>query len=170
MELIVAEIKSFKKHPDATKLNVCEVFDGKNTMQIVCGASNVRTGLRTILAPVGSTTPKGLQIKEAKLRGVDSHGMLCSARDIDVLPEDGIIDLPAHITLGTKLSEVPSEFLSSTPWYSYDLVDSIWENSKTLKCEVYRKNNSPKNDLKDFKLLSQTYFREGHYLYRHFKV
>jgi tRNA-binding EMAP/Myf-like protein len=168
-DLIVAEIKTCIKHPDAAKLQVCEVFDGKETVQIVCGAANARAGMRTILAPVGVTTPKGLLIKEAALRGVNSKGMLCSAKDLDISNEDGIIDLPATIAIGTKLKDVPVDFLSSTPWHSFSLVDSIWENLKDKKLTVIKKGEAEPSAL-DFRLLSQTFFQNGQYLYRHFKV
>jgi tRNA-binding EMAP/Myf-like protein len=169
MELIVAEIRSCSKHPDATKLNLCEVFDGVNTVQIVCGAANARTGMKTILAPVGATTPKGLLIKEASLRGVPSKGMLCSAKDIDVSNEDGIIDLPNDVAVGTKLKDLPLDYLSSTPWHTFTLVDSIWENNQTKKLLTVKKNEELPNK-NDYHLLSQTFFQNNQYLYRHFKV
>lgn len=169
MELIVAEIKSCSKHPDATKLNVCEVFDGQNTLQIVCGATNAKAGMKTILAPVGVTTPKGLLIKEATLRGVASSGMLCSAKDIDISNEDGIIDLPLEIAVGTKMADVPVEYLSSTPWHTFKVVDSLWENNQTKKLLMVKKNEALP-DPKNYRLLSQTFFENNQYLYRHFKV
>ena len=169
MELIVAFIQSCKKHPDASKLQICEVFDGNKVVQIVCGATNARAGMKTILAPVGATTPKGLLIKEATLRGVTSSGMLCSAKDIDVSNEDGIIDLPEHIQLGTKLLDIPQEYLSSTPWHSYKLVDSMWENKKTNKLLMLKANEEQPSS-KDYRLISQTFFENNQYIYRHFKV
>ena len=169
MDLIVAEIKSCTKHPDAAKLQVCEVFDGKDTVQIVCGATNARSGMKTILAPVGATTPKGLLIREATLRGVNSNGMLCSAKDLDISNEDGIIDLPESVNIGTKLSDVPNDLLSSTPWHSYTLVDAIWENNKDKKLTVFRAGDAAPNT-SDYKLLSQTFFQDGQYVYRNFKV
>lgn len=169
MELIAAEIKTCKKHPDATKLNVCEVFDGHNTLQIVCGAANARAGMKTILAPVGHTTPKGLLIKEATLRGVTSSGMLCSAKDIDISNEDGIIDLPQEILIGTKLKDIPVEYLSSTPWHTFTLVDSLWENLQTKKILMVKKSEKLPST-KEYRLLSQTFFENNQYLYRHFKV
>jgi tRNA-binding EMAP/Myf-like protein len=169
MELIVAEIKSCKKHPDASKLNICDVFDGTNILQIVCGAANAKAGMKTILAPVGATTPKGLLIKEATLRGFLSSGMLCSAKDVDVSNEDGIIDLPLDIAVGTKLKDIAHHFLSSTPWHTFSVIDSLWENNKTKKLLIVKKDESlpSKND---FRLLSQTFFQNGQYIYRNFKV
>ncbi len=169
MELLVAEIKSCKKHPDASKLNICDVFDGTNILQIVCGAANAKAGMKTILAPVGATTPKGLLIKEATLRGFLSSGMLCSAKDVDVSNEDGIIDLPLDIAVGTKLKDIAHYFLSSTPWHTFSVIDSLWENNKTKKLLIVKKDESlpSKND---FRLLSQTFFQNGQYIYRNFKV
>lgn len=169
MELIVAEIKSCKKHPNASKLNVCEVFDGINTLQIVCGAANVKAGMKTILAPVGATTPKGLLIKEATLREVLSSGMLCSAKDIDISNEDGIIDLPLEIAVGTKLRDVALHFLSSTPWHTFSVVDSLWENNKTKNLLIVKKDEALPHK-NDYRLLSQTFFQNGQYIYRNFKV
>jgi tRNA-binding EMAP/Myf-like protein len=169
MELIVAAIQSCKKHPDATKLNVCEVFDGTNTLQIVCGATNVRAGMKTILAPVGVTTPKGLLIKEASLRGVPSNGMLCSAKDLDISNEDGIIDLPDDMSVGVKLRDIPKDLLSSTPWHTFTLVDSLWENNQSKKLKMVKKSEELP-DKNEYRLLSQTFFENNKYIYRHFKV
>jgi phenylalanyl-tRNA synthetase beta chain len=102
--IIVGEIRSVAKHPDAEKLNVCSVFTGREEVQIVCGAPNVRTGMKAPLATIGAVLPNGTQIKQAKLRGVDSFGMLCSARELG-LSEDssGLFDLPSQLVAGTDL-------------------------------------------------------------------
>ena len=81
-DVVVALVESVEKHPDADKLNVCQVTDGTETLQIVCGAANVRPGLIVPLAKIGAVLPgpdadKPLKIKPAKLRGVASSGMLC---------------------------------------------------------------------------------------------
>ncbi|MEO8010963.1 MAG: YtpR family tRNA-binding protein, partial [Dokdonella sp.] len=77
--VIVGEVVAAEKHPDADKLQVCRVaIGGDETLQIVCGAPNARVGLKAPLATVGSTIG-ALTIKAAKLRGVESNGMLCSA-------------------------------------------------------------------------------------------
>ena len=78
--IIVGEVREVTKHPDAEKLNVCRVFTGKEDVQIVCGAPNVRAGMKAPLATIGAVLPNGTHIKPAKLRGVESFGMLCSAR------------------------------------------------------------------------------------------
>jgi phenylalanyl-tRNA synthetase beta chain len=86
--VVIGYVEECERHPDADKLNVCQVNVGNEIRQIVCGASNVRAGIHIVLATVGSELPGGLKIKEAKLRGVDSHGMICSAKEIG-LPSMG---------------------------------------------------------------------------------
>ena len=76
--VVVGEILSAEQHPDADKLRVCQVSDGKETFQVVCGAPNARGGLKTAFATVGAVLPGNFKIKKAKLRGVESMGMLCA--------------------------------------------------------------------------------------------
>lgn len=107
--VIVAEIQSFERHPDAEKLNVCRVNTGNEVVQIVCGAPNVRIGMKAPLAQIGATLPGGIEIKKAKLRGVESSGMLCSAKELG-LSEDasGLLDLPSDLKVGETLSKALS--------------------------------------------------------------
>lgn len=102
--IVVGEVKSVTKHPDAEKLNVCAVSTGSEEFQIVCGAPNVRVGMKAPLATLGAKLPNGTEIKRAKLRGVESFGMLCSARELG-LSEDttGLFDLPAELKTGQDL-------------------------------------------------------------------
>ena len=102
--VVVGEVKSVTRHPDAEKLNVCRVWNGREELQIVCGAPNVRVGMKAPLAQVGAKLPNGVEIKQAKLRGVESAGMLCSARELG-LSEDasGLFDLPAQLKAGEDL-------------------------------------------------------------------
>ena len=79
--IVVGEVKCVEKHPDAEKLSVCRVSTGGDELQIVCGAPNVRVGMKAPLALIGAKLPNGMEIKQAKLRGVESSGMLCSARE-----------------------------------------------------------------------------------------
>lgn len=107
--VVVGFVEQCEKHPDADKLNVCQVNVGSEVRQIVCGASNVREGIHIALATVGSELPGGLKIKEAKLRGVESHGMICSSKEIG-LPSmgEGIMILDESIgelVLGKNLNE-----------------------------------------------------------------
>jgi phenylalanyl-tRNA synthetase beta chain len=103
---IVAEILEANPHPDATKLQVCRVNNGTEELQIVCGAPNARAGIKVVLAPIGSTIPAhGLVIKASKIRGVESNGMLCSARELVVGDdESGIIELPASAIPGSSFA------------------------------------------------------------------
>lgn len=104
--VVVAEIVSFEQHPDADKLSVCQVSDGENTHTIVCGASNVRAGMKAPLARIGAVLPGDFKIKKAKLRGQTSEGMLCAASELgleDVV--DGLLELPADAPLGQCIRE-----------------------------------------------------------------
>ncbi|MCB1561818.1 MAG: phenylalanine--tRNA ligase subunit beta, partial [Xanthomonadales bacterium] len=103
-DILIAEITACAPHPDADRLQVCQVNDGSTTLEIVCGAPNARPGIRVPLAPVGATLPGGLRIKVAKLRGVTSNGMLCSAKELQ-LEDDatGLMELPADASIGVKL-------------------------------------------------------------------
>jgi phenylalanyl-tRNA synthetase beta chain len=102
--IVVGEVKSVTKHPDAEKLNVCSVSTGGEELQIVCGAPNVRVGMKAPLATIGAKLPNGTEIKRAKLRGVESFGMLCSARELGLSEESsGLFDLPADLTVGQEL-------------------------------------------------------------------
>lgn len=87
--VVVGLVKSVKKHPDADKLNVCSVDAGGALLQIVCGAPNVREGIKVPCAVVGAVLPGDFHIKAAKLRGVDSQGMLCSERELGLSEEHG---------------------------------------------------------------------------------
>jgi phenylalanyl-tRNA synthetase beta chain len=102
--IVVGEVKSVSKHPNAEKLNICAVSNGREELQIVCGAPNVRAGMKAPLALVGAKLPNGTEIKQATLRGVQSSGMLCSAREIG-LSEDatGLLDLPSDLKTGEPL-------------------------------------------------------------------
>ncbi len=108
-KVVVAEILAVERHPDSEKLNVCRVSAGSETLQIVCGAPNVRVGMKAPLAMLGAVLPDGKEITKAKLRGVDSFGMLCSARELG-LSEDavGLLDLPSDLVAGTELTRALS--------------------------------------------------------------
>jgi len=105
-EVVVARVESLEKHPDADKLNVCQVNDGSSVQQIVCGAANVRAGLIIPLAKIGAVLPGDFRIKPAKLRGVESFGMLCSEKELGLADSaDGLMELPAEAPLGMNLRE-----------------------------------------------------------------
>jgi phenylalanyl-tRNA synthetase beta chain len=104
----VAEIVSAQPHPQADKLRVCEVSlgEGGAPLQIVCGAPNARAGLKTALATVGAHLPGDLKIKAAKLRGVESAGMLCSAKELGLSDiSEGIVELPPDAPVGANVRE-----------------------------------------------------------------
>lgn len=100
--VIVAEVLSTKPHPNADKLTLCEVnINTDKPLQIVCGASNVRPGLKVALAMVGAKLPGGLTIKESKLRGELSQGMLCSVSELRMAEHsDGIMELESDAPVG----------------------------------------------------------------------
>ena len=104
--IVVAEIVECSAHPNADKLRVCQVATGTGeTVQIVCGAPNARAGLKAPLATVGATMPNGMQIKKAALRGVDSFGMLCSAKELGIDADaSGLLELPSDASVGTPLA------------------------------------------------------------------
>jgi phenylalanyl-tRNA synthetase beta chain len=105
--VVVAEILSTAKHPEADRLQVCQVSIGSGEpVQIVCGAPNARPGLKAPLATIGAKLPGGMAIKAAKLRGVDSFGMLCSAKELAIDPDaSGLLELPADAPVGAALAQ-----------------------------------------------------------------
>lgn len=105
--VIVAEIIGMQKHPEADRLNVCQVaIRGDESVQIVCGAPNARIGLKAPLAQIGALLPGGLDIKAAKLRGVESFGMLCSAKELGIDADaSGLLELPADAPVGLPIAE-----------------------------------------------------------------
>ncbi|HEY0661475.1 MAG TPA: phenylalanine--tRNA ligase subunit beta [Lysobacter sp.] len=104
--VVVARIVSAQKHPEADRLQVCQVDTGNGTVQIVCGAPNARAGLVAPLATVGANLPGGIAIKAAKLRGVESAGMLCSAKELGVDPDaSGLLELPDDAPVGAPLAQ-----------------------------------------------------------------
>jgi phenylalanyl-tRNA synthetase beta chain len=105
--VVVGEVVECGRHPDAEKLSLCQVTtDGENRLQIVCGAPNVRAGLKVAVAMVGARLPGGVVIKRAKLRGLESCGMLCSARELGLgVEHDGILELGPTVALNRDLRE-----------------------------------------------------------------
>ncbi len=100
---LVAQIVSAEKHPDADKLKVCMVDTGTERVQVVCGAPNARAGMKGVFAPVGTYVP-GIDttLTRAKIRGVESHGMLVSERELELSTEHtGIIELPENAEIGS---------------------------------------------------------------------
>ncbi|MDH0744837.1 phenylalanine--tRNA ligase subunit beta [Pseudomonas sp. GD03842] len=99
--VVVGEVLSTEQHPDADKLRVCQVSNGAQTFQVVCGAPNVRPGLKIPFAMIGAQLPGDFKIKKAKLRGVESNGMLCSQAELQVGEgNDGLMELPVDAPVG----------------------------------------------------------------------
>jgi len=104
--VVVGEVLSALPHPDADKLRVCQVSDGTATFQVVCGASNVREGLRIPFARIGARLAEDFVIKKAKLRGVESFGMLCSAEELGMAETaEGLLELPADAPVGVDIRD-----------------------------------------------------------------
>ncbi len=105
VDVVVAEVIAVDKHPNADKLNLCEVSDGSNRYPVVCGASNVRAGLKVSFARVGAELP-GMKIRKAKLRGIESQGMICSASELQLAESsEGILELPEAAPVGLSIVE-----------------------------------------------------------------
>jgi tRNA-binding EMAP/Myf-like protein len=103
----VGRVVSAVPHPDADRLRVCVVDTGSGEVQVVCGAPNARTGMKGVFAPVGSAIPgTGKVLERTTIRGIESNGMLCSAREL-LLGEDhaGIVELPPDAPVGRPANE-----------------------------------------------------------------
>ncbi|MGF1623777.1 MAG: YtpR family tRNA-binding protein, partial [Alphaproteobacteria bacterium] len=103
---VVAHVVSAEQHPNADRLRVCIVDTGTETVQVVCGAPNARTGMKGVFAPAGSYIPgTGVELKKGNIRGQDSNGMLVSEREMGLSDEhEGIIELPADAPVGTAFA------------------------------------------------------------------
>src|SRR5690554_84642 len=104
--VVVGEILSAEQHPDADKLRVCQVSNGSETFQVVCGAPNARPGIKVPFAMIGAELGDDFKIKKAKLRGVESFGMLCSASELKISDDhSGLMELAADAPVGTDIRE-----------------------------------------------------------------
>ncbi|MCC6076094.1 phenylalanine--tRNA ligase subunit beta [Pseudomonas sp. GCM10022188] len=102
--VVVGEIISAEQHPDADKLRVCQVSNGSETFQVVCGAPNARPGIKIPFAMLGAELPGDFKIKKAKLRGVESFGMLCSATELQISDDNsGLFELAADAPVGEDI-------------------------------------------------------------------
>lgn len=109
-KFVVGYVETKEKHPNADKLSICSVNVGEQTLQIVCGAPNVEAGQKVVVAKIGAVMPSGMLIKEGNLRGVDSFGMLCSARELAIPnapSEKGILVLTEDAVVGSAF-ETPT--------------------------------------------------------------
>jgi phenylalanyl-tRNA synthetase beta chain len=99
--VIVARLDQVEPHPDADRLTVCQVNTGSETVQVVCGAQNHKTGDLVALAQVGTVLPGDFKIRKSKIRGRESMGMLCSEKELGLADEsEGIMILPSGLELG----------------------------------------------------------------------
>lgn len=105
--VVIGEVLTVVQHPDADRLRVTTVNIGSGEpLQIVCGAPNVRAGMKVPVATIGAVLPGDFKIKKGKLRGVESQGMLCGASEIDLEDKiDGLLELPAGAPVGTNIRE-----------------------------------------------------------------
>src|SRR5580700_2153810 len=102
--VVVARVLKRDKHPDADKLSLCQVSDGTQTLQIVCGARNFKEGDKVPLAREGTVLPGNFRIKRSRIRGQDSFGMLCSSEELGLgKGEDGLLILQEDLKEGTPL-------------------------------------------------------------------
>jgi phenylalanyl-tRNA synthetase beta chain len=109
---VVVEVLESEDHPDSDHLHVCKVTDGNEVYQVVCGAPNMRKGIKTAFAKIGAVVPEGgFKIKKGKLRGVESFGMCCSARELQLGGDhEGIMEFPAETPVGAFVRDaVPGE-------------------------------------------------------------
>lgn len=111
--IVVGYVKSCEKHPDADKLNLCQVDVGEESLQIICGALNVGAGQKVAVAKPGAKLPNGMKIKKVKLRGVESNGMICSLQELGLdekyIPADvaeGIFVFPEDAEVGEPVQEL----------------------------------------------------------------
>ena len=114
--IVVGEVKSAEKHPDADKLKVCTVSDGIETYNVVCGAPNVDKDQKIVFAKVGAVLPGDFKIGKAKIRGVESFGMICSERELGISEEhEGIMVLDTSCKVGATIDTILGE--------AYDAID-----------------------------------------------
>ena len=105
--IVVGLVKEVQKHPNADKLTICTVFDGKSDLQVICGAPNVKEGLNVAFAQIGSIIPNGnMEMKKVKIRGVESNGMICAEDELGLSDDhSGIMILNNDLSAGTQISE-----------------------------------------------------------------
>src|SRR5712691_354339 len=107
-DVLVAQVLEVKPHPNADRLTLCLVDAGGagGPLEVVCGASNVTAGKTYPFAPVGTVLPGGLKLERRKIRGVESNGMLCSARELGLGQDaDGLLEIDTAAAPGTPLLE-----------------------------------------------------------------
>ena len=101
----IGYVENIIRHPNADKLNICDINDGESINKVICGAKNIKTGQNIPYATVGTTLPGNFKIKKANIRGIDSFGMVCSEKELNLSDEhDGIMVLPQNLRVGDDFS------------------------------------------------------------------
>jgi phenylalanyl-tRNA synthetase beta chain len=105
--VVVGEVREVKRHPNADRLTLCQVHDGEQVHSVICGAPNVREGLRVLLARPGARLPGGMHIQKTRIRGEESSGMICSARELGLGADAaGIMELPDETRPGQPADDL----------------------------------------------------------------
>src|SRR5438445_8211423 len=127
-DVLVARVLEVKQHPNADRLSLCVVDAGGAPLEVVCGAANVQAGKSYPFAPVGATLPGGLKLERRKIRGVESNGMLCSAKELGLgVDHAGILELETDAAPGTP-------FLEAIPVADEQIVIDVSANRPDLLC------------------------------------
>ena len=156
--VIVGKVKSVKKHPNADRLNICRVYDGKDEHQVVCGAKNVAKGQTIAYAKVGSVLPGDFQLERIKLRGVESNGMICSAKELNIHDDhEGIIVLPDDCEIGNDfIEEYGSKFLKLELDITPNRPDAFSHYGVARDIAVYTKRKLSKPEIKPKDLINSS--------------
>src|SRR5256714_6631437 len=127
-DVLIGRVLEVKRHPNADRLSLCLVEAGAGPVEVVCGAPNVQAGKTYPYAPVGATLPGGAKLERRKIRGVESNGMLCSAKELG-LGEDhaGILELDTTAPPGSR-------FLDVVPVADHQIVIDVPANRPDLLC------------------------------------
>src|SRR6266550_1695723 len=127
-DVLVARVLEVKQHPNADRLSLCMVDAGGAPLEVVCGAPNVQAGKSYPFAPVGATLPGGLKLERRKIRGIESNGMLCSAKELGVgVDHAGILELQTDAPPGTP-------FLEAVPLADEQILIDVSANRPDLLC------------------------------------
>jgi len=127
-DVLIARVLDVKQHPNADRLSLCQVDAGNGVVEVVCGAPNVQAGKTYPFAPVGATLPGGLKLERRKIRGIESNGMLCSAKELGLgVDQGGILELSTEAPPGTP-------FLDAIPIADEQIIIDVSANRPDLLC------------------------------------
>jgi len=127
-DVLIARVLEVRQHPNADRLSLCQVDAGSGVLEVVCGAPNVQAGKTYPFAPVGATLPGGLKLERRKIRGVESNGMLCSAKELGLgVDQAGILELQTDAPPGTP-------FLQAIPVADEQIIIDVSANRPDLLC------------------------------------